>query len=421
MHDPQQHHVRTNSLGWRDVLALLLLAVVIGTVYGPELSGRRSFFYFDISSMNLPMRHWGFAQIRAGHFPEWCRHLGTGFPFVAESQTGICYPIHYLTFGLFASERAFAYDLLIHLWLAAAGMYAFLRLHVSRLAAFAPAILWCLGGRMLVHQIHTPFFCTMSWLTINMFLIECWLRSLDRDARPAANSNWLPMLAPNRWLILATASLGMQMLAGSFQQVLLNQMLVGGWVLLSIIERLSWRFVIRCGVGMMLYLLLGGMLGGVLLLPTLELLPMSLRAGVVDEEMARWGSARPQVWVEWLCPDLFGSRGSATAWVSSKLPWQEVGLHLGAWAIPAALASLMMTRTRWQLKLAGLGLIGFMLAIGNAHPLFAIVRALPILSSTRMPVRFSILVAFALCGLLASFLQILLTGKPNEQPGTVDR
>ena len=118
-----------------DLLACIHLGALIGACYALELLGFKSFFFFDVSSLNLPSRDWAFRQIRVGHFPEWCTHWYLGFPFIAESQSGVYYPPNYFYFLLSPSWYATTLAYTSHLWLAGIGSYFLFRRSSSPAAA----------------------------------------------------------------------------------------------------------------------------------------------------------------------------------------------------------------------------------------------------------------------------------------------
>src|SRR5215203_3054866 len=150
--------------GRADFLACLSLGLLIGLCYASELLGRSSFFFFDVSSLNMPARDWGFRQIRAGHFPEWCTHWYVGFPFIAESQSGIYYPPNYFFFLLFPSWYATTLAYCAHLCLAGIGAYRLYRRSASVAGAWLGAAAFALGGRLLEHQIHAAVAETIAWM-----------------------------------------------------------------------------------------------------------------------------------------------------------------------------------------------------------------------------------------------------------------
>ena len=329
------------------IAPFLVLLLAIAVVYGPELTFRKAFFYFDISSLNLPARAWGFRQIREGYFPQWCPHWGTGFPFVAESQSGICYPPNYLFYPWLRCWKAYALLYLGHLLLAGSGAYLLFRRWASVNGSLLGALMFALGGRLLAHQIHTAIAEALAWFPLVLFF-------LDRFARQGRK----------RDLLAATIAAGMQLLAGAFQAVLCCQT---GYLIFVVahlwISPSRWTRLLG---GYTLMSLLAAGLGAILLLPTVELFGYSLRAEGLSRQWSSWGTWTPQLWVTAFVPYLYGHLGYGNAWLQGPTPWCEVGLYHGILALPLAAVGLLSHRRLGVWLMAVLVVGGLILASGPA-------------------------------------------------------
>ncbi|MGL5095514.1 MAG: hypothetical protein ACRDD1_08000, partial [Planctomycetia bacterium] len=175
-----QNDDRPASVLKKDVAACLLAVAAVFMVYAPELTFQRAFFYFDLSSLSLPSRQWAFERLAVGDFPEWCRHWGAGGPFVGESQSGVLYPPNYAVYTWLPGWKALAVAFGLHLVAAALGCYVLFRRWCTPTAALFGALLYALGGRMAVHQIHTPFVEVLAWTPWILAALDRWCEADGR-------------------------------------------------------------------------------------------------------------------------------------------------------------------------------------------------------------------------------------------------
>jgi hypothetical protein len=399
---------------WFDRLAPLALAAIVALVWWPELVGQRVFFFFDISTMNLPARAWADRQFAAGSLPEWCPHWGTGFPFIAESQTGVYSPVSRLIRLLLVDPLAFAWCHVTHVWLSGLGAFLLFRhttgersppkpsgqdVHPSGgaeaawFAAFIAAITWMLGGRLLTHQIHTAWLETLSWTP--------WiLLGLARYAASGRTSG----------LAMTAAALAFAGLGGALHAVLILGIGAGVFTLGLIPDRRIRLGSLLDGAAAAMGL---GVLGSAAIwLPTAELLAHSIRSGGLDAGMAGRGSVAPWMWAAWPIPSLTGTPGDATDWLKRVTSWDEIGLVHGLWFFPLALVGWLRGPARRVLPFALLTVAGLTLAAGDLALASGALLDLPLLSATRIPARFLVLAGIGGCGLMAIGLETLLrTGR----------
>jgi hypothetical protein len=372
--------------GRADFFACLLLGVLVGACYASELLGRRSFFFFDVSSLNLPARAWAFRQIEAGYFPEWCTHWYAGFPFVAESQSGVYYPPNYVFFLFLPSWYGTTLAYVAHLWLAGIGAYVLFRRWSSKEGSWLGAAAFAVGGRLLEHQIHAAVVETIAWLPLVLCLI---LRSVENGDRRAL---W--------WAALAA---GFQALAGSLQTLVICHLTM--FVFLASI--VGWNPPgLRRGIGAILVVALSALLlSAALLVPTFELFQQSPRSGGGGgSAWANFGALSPVRWVEFILPGAFGSPAFSTAWLDHREPIFETGLyHGGVVVLLAFVGGFAAGDRRRRAAFAGLALVfvGLSLAAGEMNLVGAGLRKLPIFSGVRVPARYLLLVGLGMCLLAA--------------------
>ena len=111
--------------------------------------------------------NWNYAAdaVRHGHLPLWNPYLFMGVPFLANSQTGVLYPLN-LALAWLPTTRAINLTIILHVWLAGAGAYIFARrsLGLSRLAAWLGAVTFALGGYLGAQVEHVNQLQALAWL-----------------------------------------------------------------------------------------------------------------------------------------------------------------------------------------------------------------------------------------------------------------
>jgi len=367
--------------GRADLFGCLLLGAVVAACYAPELVGRRAFFFFDVSSLNLPARDWAFRQIKSGHFPEWCTHWYAGFPFVAESQAGVYYPPNYFFFLLFPSWYATTLAYVGHVWLAGVGAYFLFRRWCSVRGAWVGAAAFALGGRMLEHQIHAAIAETIAWLPL---ILHGVLRFVEEGDR--------------RGLWWSAGLAGVQALAGSLHTVVVSHLAIA--VFLFAYSGLNRRALRRSALAYVVVGVSGMLLSACLLVPTLELFRQSHRSAGGVADWANFGALSPLRWVQFFLPGAFGSPAYSTAWLNDRDPVFETGLyHGGLIVVLAVVGAFAVADRRRRAAFAGLALVlvGLALAAGDMNLLGAGLRKLPIFGGIRVPARYLLLVGLGMC------------------------
>jgi uncharacterized membrane protein len=107
-----------------------------------------------------------------GEFPRWNPRQYAGVPFLGNGVANLYYPGNWL-FLVFSPERAFETLALLHLLLAAFGMYRLGRyLGMGRPAATLAALAYSLSFSLIlrIHAGHIPFLITQSHAPLLLYL-----------------------------------------------------------------------------------------------------------------------------------------------------------------------------------------------------------------------------------------------------------
>ena len=105
-----------------DLISLLVLLAALIIFAGEMIWGGKVPFFRDLNHYFYPLRYSLSTAFQASELPLWNRHMGMGFPLLADVQTGVLYPPHWLfhVLPLFGAVRAIY---ILHYVIAAIGAY----------------------------------------------------------------------------------------------------------------------------------------------------------------------------------------------------------------------------------------------------------------------------------------------------------
>ena len=208
-----------------------------------------------------------------------------------------------------------------------------------------------------------------------------------------------------RWrgVVAAGCALACQTFAGHLQDVILTSGLVGLYGLYRAATESGTAHRMRA-IGMAAALVgLGILLSAVQWIPSKELLDRSPRAQGLSWEDLTFGSWHPELLPTLVIREAYGTRARDTDWMDGFYPYHEMNTYVGLIAIVLATAGAYgkPARDRWVtfwVLLIGLALI---LMLGRFTFLFDYANRIPILGSSREPVRFHLWAAIGVAALAA--------------------
>jgi hypothetical protein len=357
-----------------DAAALLaLLGLVL--LFNPDLAfrgmvpgGYDTFVYF------YPLRTYFAQAVAEGRLPLWNPHLFLGVPFLANPQAAVFYP-GTLLFLLLPVPYAYVANLLAHVFLAGASLYAFARgsLGLGRLGSLLGAAAFAFSGFLGGQAGHLNQLSVAAWLPLVALALDLALRG----GRP--------------WpFALLVAGLTMQLLAGHPQEVYMTLVVLG----LVVVWRRWGDGPAALARGLALLALAAALAFGISaiqLLPTAELSRLSIRGAGLDFDQAidnalPWQLLLPALlpgfWSHLHTTEFFGHLGT----IVLVLGW--LGLLAGP-ARSAALGGLLV----------GLGLL---LAVGDTTPIYRFLFDwAPGFGSFRVPARWLFVYTFGASLLVA--------------------
>jgi len=384
--------------GWGDVVALLAWTVAVCWIFWDAVSLRGAFFYFDVSEINYPYRSFFAEELKAGRFSRWCPWLYCGMPLFSESQAGYLHPLKYLFYPWMETWKAFNLDTVLSIWLAGAGTYGWLRRHVGPSGALTGAALFGVGGFTWAHIVHTSMINALASVPFAVWALEWSWRS----------GAW-------RGVALGAIAIACQVFAGHLQDVIFCAGILGSYGLFRAAtagassER---RGVLARTFGLVA---LGVALSAVQWMPSKELLDRSPRAGGLSYNELTYGSWSPELLPTVALREAYGTRARDTDWMDGFYPYHEMNTYLGLLALALAVvgAGGPAARDRWTTFWVLLAITGGLLMLGRFTFLFDHANKIPIVGSSREPVRFHLWVTLAVAALAAVGVERL------QRPGAV--
>ena len=374
---------------------LLVLAGIL--FFFDAIFSSKNFYFRDILNFHYPLHKVMIESYARGEFPLWNPYIYLGQPMLANPNHMAFYPSN--LFHLFLPfNYAFKLHFIVHPILGGLGLY-FLqrRLGIAALAAF---------GGSLVYQFSGP---VLSFLNLYSIVQAVALM-------PWTGWAFFGALYDSRWrrIFVFGAILALQII--TFEPLLLqcSLWLLAGIALLYLFESgertNALRTVLRVGA-------VGGMFGlalaAVQILPTLELLPRSIRAGGYDFKTVSDWSMRPLELLNIVVPHLFGNPYT----INGSAYWGEmfhrgregylVSFFFGAGSALLSILSIFSPRKRLKLIFAALALIGVALALGEFSPLYRVLYEwVPVFRMGRYPSKYFLLATLALAVLVSLGIEV---------------
>jgi hypothetical protein len=375
------------------VVSVILAAALLTLAFWSPLWMGGGLVGSDIYAYYFPQKAYFADSLRAGTLPLWNNQVGFGYPQLAESQTGVFYPLHWLLYTWLPLNTAYSASMIVHYVLAFifAGMYA-RRIGLTRLGA-------ALAGLVYTYGWFPPRVCLEwaitggTWLPLALWCAESFLNSRF----------W-------RYPLLLTSVLGLQMLAGHFALAFITQLTLALYIPLRLwpfstelpAETIANRRTLFVCSGIAIC---GAFLvAAVQLLPTWELKQQSQRREVTTEHDPGYGYIPPkyltQVFVPWLWyadESTFNESlipgGSRTNRVEAHLYFGIAPFLLAIWGAWDTCRGRIRCLQVWMI----LGLFSLIYSTGCLLP---ITKYLPGFSFFEGPGRFGIVTTLA-AGLLA--------------------
>ena len=362
-----------------------------------------TFLYF------YPYWHAAAVALREARVPFWNPSIFMGAPLLANSQVGFFYPLNWPLWFFLETPYAASAAILLHNVIAAAGAYFLARrlLLLGRSGALVAALSFALGGYLTAQVEHINQLQGLAWLPWFFLAVEL--------ARARTRHAWL-------WSVLATAVLfALQLLAGHTQTTFITGVAILIWLAASWLGRRVLESDVPDGAAetnspifnpfsaLIAGAVLAAALAATQLLPTLELIGHSSRAGGLPVNEVLSFSLPPHLLAQALLP-AYG-QSLFTEYVAFVPLVIFILAFIGGW--------------QWRQRVGVLQALvltfsGFFLALGAYNPIYWLLARLPGFSFFRAPARWLVLYALGL-SLLAGVGWHLLWRWAGEEGSLTDR
>ncbi len=381
-----------------DLRCCLILTAIWVFFFSDPLFSSKNFYFRDILNFHYPLRRVLIDSFARWEFPLWNPSVYLGQPMMADPNYMAFYPTN--LFHLFLPfNYAFKLHLLIHPLLAGVGIY-FLqkRLGISPTAALAGSLVYQTSGTVL------------SFLNLYNFVPAVALV-------PWAAWAFLGACVGNRLRRTLLFGLLLGLLMTVCDPILLQcslWLIAGLWsyqVLKSEQRFRVWGRILRT---FLVALVFAFCVAAVQILPTLELLPHTVRAAGYDFATVTDWSMHPFEFLNVVVPHIFGNPytldGSAY-WGEPFHRGREgylVSFFLGTGTLMLVLLSIFSVRKCLQRILIALAALGSGLAIGSFNPLYPwLYEHLPSILLGRYPSKYFLLTTIAFSILAALGFEVL--------------
>lgn len=384
-----------------DLVAGALLFVLVTLFFADVLFTGASLIGRDLPTYHFPMKATLRALIRGGEFPWWTPLIHGGQPVAANPAYETFYPLQ-LPILLPDYAQGFALHVVLHVYLAAGGMYLLARrLTASPLSAFLAAMLFALSAPYISLVGTLPFLFSVAWMPVVFFFAHRFHRG-------------------RRGIDFAGAALALAM------QALIGEPFVFGQTVLLlvaaalVVEQDEWRRRARRGGMVVLLVIAACGVAAVQLLPAVDFARHSARAIPLPLHAAASWSFPPSRAAELFFPDFAGDAADEGEFFGAKRlygdrPEPFVGtLYLGLLSGALIVAGFVLRFPWWRFTAVAVALSG-LVAAGIHTPLFRMLYESGLLRSLRYPEKF-ILSAFFVLTLFAAYaLDRLLAGEERVE------
>ncbi|MDZ4685692.1 MAG: YfhO family protein [Planctomycetaceae bacterium] len=256
----------------------------------------------DLYSYALPQKVFFSDQLQAGVLPLWHTWTGQGYPLLAESQTGVLYPLHWVTYGLLDVQTATNVVQIVHYLAAFLATWWMSRwLGLGSRGATLSAVVYVFGW--------FPVRASLDWAILGGLYLPLAIGCAEAYRQTQRR----------RYAIGLSLAIGLQLLGGHFQIAFYTWLLLVAYIiaraflgagacrpgLLSSERREDRGDTPRLLTAIAIAFALGVMLAAVQLSATWELKTRSQRAVVGGEHLPFYGHLPPLYLTQLVAPWLW--------------------------------------------------------------------------------------------------------------------
>lgn len=378
---------------------VILVPIIL---FSTQIFTGKALFWGTSSTQFVPWWEFAWGTILEGGLPLWNPWLGMGAPLAANYQTALFYPPYwsYLVFFIIGGIELMAWSITIlvvlHLIWAGIGTVKLLDdLGIGKLGQVVGGLAFSLSGYMVSRAGFLSINAAAAWIP--------WILLFSKGLTSTTTKR--------KYFWLTGLVFGFQLLAGHAQIAWYSALLAGFWITFWTVNtdgREHWvRKIIYAwgkfiGAG-----LLGAAISAIQLIPTLEYLIQSQRAGEYGYAEAMTYSFWPWRFMTLIMPDFFGNPAAGNYWGYGNY-WEDA-VYLGLLPIIMAIGIIFKAikkndvdqaankriKKDNQRALVGflvvITLVSFVFALGKNTPIFPFLyRYVPSFDLFQAPTRFTI-------------------------------
>lgn len=166
----------------------ILLAATITIVFFLPVIANQAHIPYDFQYYHFPLLYENIKGILSGEFPLWGAATYSGFPYIANPQTGIYYPLNYIPLllnlvGIQVSLYSAQYIVIVHFFLGMVGAYLWFRsLLFCETLAFYGACLYNISGYAISQYQHLGVLEIFALLPFGLILIQTLAERADKKS-----------------------------------------------------------------------------------------------------------------------------------------------------------------------------------------------------------------------------------------------
>jgi len=392
---PSRETTRLSGNTAFDLGALVFIAACALILHRDGLFGGAAFYELDTRLFYYPLADWVGHQLHAGSFPLWLPDIFTGYPIFADGELGLAYPPQLALLALLPAPIAMVWLRALHVFLAGAFTYAYLRtLRLDPMPALGGGLVFAFGSFISAQMHHENVVRSAVWLPAALTCLE---RSLFRVPRSTLV-----------WSGLGAAAFAMGALGLHVQPVLMAALALGLYAVFRAFvpsrnavgaTRNAYVPLLSCAA-----IVLGGIgVAAVQWVPLGEWALVSSRRGGVDAVFGSAFAVPPAGLLSAIFPFFF-RLPDATTWWSLWQQW-EIEVYVGIPTLALVIVGIALPRRLEVAYFVPLGVLALWIGMAEYAPLFNLQQmlwSLPGFSFLRAPGRFSYLLVLA-CACLAAF------------------
>ncbi|MDD5747509.1 MAG: YfhO family protein [Actinomycetota bacterium] len=356
----------------------------------------------DVTELNFPRRELLGRSLKEGRLPVWTNLIGCGFPLLGEGQTGIFYPPNLLLF--WALDPVTAYNLSVILSFILGMLFTFMlarSFERSTSASIFASIAFGLSGFFISRIRFMALINGCSWLPLAHWGMEEFYRH-------------------RRYTHIAITgfAMAMQVFAGFVQIFYITALSVACHFLWRFAPE-AWKgfmkkarasrktFVVGLAAILLSFLLAVGM-AAVQILPTLEGMKVSNRAGGLKFEEATEFPMKPADLAMFVTPYKFGNPAIGTYnFEKYGIFWEKCAFS-GVITILLSLIAILLSRKKEVYFWLVILFLSIIISLGSATPVFKLLwKVIPGMKLFRFPQRFLLVSVLALAMLSGAGLDAL--------------